>query len=109
MNNFAEEPHNPILTIEDPGKWVELSDTELETMFSGLLNYMDENEIDNIDWSKLNFGLYDEQYYREKHGDGFPDEWYKLMAKATEEDNKIEDYRMPSLTIDKKETTITFD
>ncbi len=78
-------------------------------MFSGLINYLDEKEIDNIDWSRFNFGLYDENYYREKFGDGFPDEWYRLMAKATEEDNKVQDYRQHSLSIEKKETTLIFD
>ena len=109
MNNFAEEPHNPIMTIEDQGKWVEMSSPELETMFAGLINYLDEKEIDNIDWSRLNFGVYDENYYLEKHGEGFPREWYKLMAKATEIDNKIQDHRMPALAIEKKETTLKFD
>ena len=109
MNNFAEEPHNPIMTIEDQGKWVEMSSPELETMFAGLTNYLEEKEIANIDWSRLNFGVYDENYYRDKFGDGFDDSWYKLMAKATEHDNKVQDHRMASLSIDKKETIIKFD
>lgn len=109
MNNFAEEPHNPIITIEDQGKWVEMSSPELETMFAGLTNYLDDKEIDNIDWSRLSFGVYDEQYYRDKFGDKFDDSWYKLMAKATEIDNKVQDYRVHPLVIEKKETTLTFD
>ena len=109
MNNFAEEPHNPIITIEDPGKWVEMDKPELETMFAGLIDYVGDKEIDNIDWSRLSFGVYDEQYYRDKFGEGFDDSWYKLMAKATEHDNKVQDYRMPALAIEKKETTIKFD
>lgn len=109
MDNFAEEPHNPKMTIEDEGKWVELAETELETMFSGLINYLNDSEIDNLDWSRLNFGVYDEDYYRDKFGEGFPDEWYKIMAQSTIEDNKIQDYRMPALSIDQKPTTISFD
>ena len=45
MNNFDEEPHNPIMTIEDKGKWVEMSSPELETMFAGLTNYLEENRV----------------------------------------------------------------
>ncbi len=109
MDSFTDCPHDPKVTIEDEGRWIEKSETDIENMFGGLQDYLKDNEIDNIDWSRLNFGVYDEQYYRDKFGEGFPDEWYRIMAKATEEDNKIQDHRMPSLSIDQKPTTISFD
>jgi hypothetical protein len=110
MDSFEKEPHNPIVTIEDQGKWLEMTDTELETMFSGLMNYLNENgEEDNLDWSRLNFKVYDAQYYRDKFGDGFPDDWYEIMANATLEDNRVQDFRQHSLSIEQTPTVLKFD
>lgn len=87
--------------------WHDIDEHELHKMFEGLYNYCD--EIDNVEWDRLNFKVYDAQYYKEKYGDGFPDEWYELMAKSTEEENKVVDYRQHSLKIEKKDVTIKFE
>ena len=64
-------------------EWSEISDVELHKMFEGLYNYVENEEIDNVQWDRLNFEVYDADYYRDIYGEGFPDEWYELMAKST--------------------------
>lgn len=106
----SEPPHFIIdtRTGEKP-EWTPLEEHELHKMFEGVYNYVEDQDIDNVQWERLNFKLYDADYYRDKYGDKFPEEWYELMAKSTEEDNKIEDYRQHSLKIEKKEVTINFE
>ena len=49
-------------------------------------------ETDKIpDILAFNDCVFDEKYYREKHGKAFPDEWYKIMAEVSKK--KFEDLR----------------
>ena len=49
-------------------------------------------ETDNIpDVCKYDDNVYDELYYREKHGETFPDSWYVVMAEVSK--RKFEDMR----------------
>lgn len=90
-------------------EWCELTEHDLHKMFEGVYNYCEDSEIDNLEWDRLNFDVYDEDWYRDKYGEGFPDEWYKLMANSTKEENKVIDYRQHPLKIEQKEVVIKFD
>ncbi len=108
---MAEEQPTFIIdtrTGEKP-EWRDMPEHELHKMFEGIYNYCEDAEIDNIEWDKLNFDPFDEDYYREKYGEGFPDEWYVLMANSTKEENKIQDYREHPLKIERKEIILKFD
>lgn len=105
-----EQPHYIIDTRDgQKPEWVEMTEHELHRLFEGVYNYCEDGEIDNLDWSKLNFDVFDEDWYRDKYGEGFPDEWYALMANSTKEENKIQDYREHPLKIERKEVIIKFD
>jgi hypothetical protein len=47
-------------------------------------------------------------YYEEKFP-GFPDEVYEILAKSTEEENKLIDNRLPPLKVKHGEFTVNFD
>ena len=51
------------LTDDDEGQWIELSDDELKNQMSGLMDYMYDKEIDNVDWDSLNSNTYGSDYY----------------------------------------------
>jgi hypothetical protein len=87
--------------------WSDMPEHELHQMFEGVYNYCEDGEIDNLEWDRLNFNVFDEDWYRDKYGEGFPDEYYKLMADSTKEENKIQDYRQHPLKIERKEIVVT--
>jgi len=96
--------HNPIYKIDThDGKlpeFKEIDDEQLKQMFAGLFEYNKDAELDNLDWSKVNFNVFDENYYREKFGESFPDYVYKILADSTKEENKVLDFRQPPLIIE---------
>lgn len=110
---FYEEEDPPVNPIWKPDydrepKWKELNEDDIEMFYERVKGYLNENEeVDNIDWSRLNFDIVDADYYREKLP-GFPDEFYELLAKSTNEENKIQDYRQLPLDIKREETTLHF-
>ena len=53
------------LTEDDKGQWIELNDGELKNQMSGLMDYMYDKEIDNVDWDSLNFITYGSDYYED--------------------------------------------
>ena len=56
-------------------------------------------ETDQIpDILAFNDCVFDEKYYREKHGKAFPDEWYKIMAEVSKK--KFEDMRNQAKAIE---------
>jgi hypothetical protein len=78
-------------------------------MFEGLLDYCaDEEEYDNLDWNTVNYQVYGPDYYEEKFP-GFSEEVYEILAKSTEEENKIIDNRIPPIEIKHGEFTVSFD
>jgi hypothetical protein len=97
-----DPPINPIWKADydrEP-KWLPLTDENLEEFYSRVKEYLNESgEVDNVDWERLNFDLYTPEMVREQIGEGFPDEFYELMAKASLDDNKIQDFRQ--LPLDK--------
>ena len=90
------------------GKWIEMSNEELQNQMSGLMDFFDGTEYDNIDWSTLNFKIYDEEYYQEKYP-GFDDKIYKILADSTKPENKVKDERTAPLQIKHEEVTLKFD
>ncbi len=91
------------------GNWVEHDEGNFAKMFEGLLDYCaDEEEYDNLDWNTVNYQVYGADYYEEKFP-GFSEEVYEILAKSTEEENKIVDKRIPPIEIKHGEFTVSFD
>ena len=96
------------LEDNNKGLWVEHDESNFHKMFEGLLDYCaDEEEFENLDWNTVNYTVYGADYYQEKFP-GFSEEVYEILAKSTEEENKLIDNRMPSLKIQQKETIVSF-
>lgn len=91
-----DPPVNPVWVkdYDREPKWKDLDDTDIEIFYDRVKDFVTtEGEQDNLDWSRLNFDVVDADFYRDKIGEGFPDEFYELLAKSTVEENKIQDYR----------------
>lgn len=108
-NQETPKEQESTFIITHDGGWTDIGEKELHKIFEGVYNYCEDSEIDNLQWDKLNFNVFDEDWYRDKYGEGFPDEWYALMAESTKEDNKVVDYRQHSLKIEEKEIILKFD
>lgn len=112
--NLIKRDTNNIPSIEElddnnKGLWVDHDDSNFAKMFEGLLDYCaDEEEFDNLDWNTVNYKLYGADYYQEKFP-GFSEEVYEILAKSTEEENKIIDNRTPPLKIQHGEFELSFD
>lgn len=91
-----DPPVNPIWKkdYDHEPKWKELNDDDIEMFYDRVKDYLKEDcEIDNLDWSRLNFDIVDADFYEERIGTGFPREFYQLLADSTNAENKIQDYR----------------
>ncbi len=97
------------LDDNNKGLWVDHDNNNFAKMFEGLLDYCaDEEEFCSLDWNTVNYKIYDVDYYQEKFP-GFSDEVYEILAKSTEEENKIIDNRIPPIEIKHGEFTVSFD
>ena len=97
------------LNDANKGHWVEHDDSDFAKVFNGLLDYTnDDDELDNLDWNSVNYEVYGADYYEEKFP-GFSDEVYEILAKSTEEENKVVDNRIPPLKITEGEFIVKFD
>tara|TARA_B110000503_G_scaffold138374_1_gene224430 strand:- start:91 stop:516 length:426 start_codon:yes stop_codon:yes gene_type:complete len=111
--NLIKRDTNNIPSLDDlddknKGLWVEHGEGNFAKMFEGLLDYCaDEEEYDNLDWNTVNYELYGTDYYEEKFP-GFSEEVYEILAKSTEEENKIVDKRTPPLQIKHEEVVLSF-
>ena len=111
--NLIKRDTNNIPSLDDlddknKGLWVEHGEGNFAKMFEGLLDYCaDEEEYDNLDWNTVNYELYGADYYEEKFP-GFSEEVYEILAKSTEEENKIVDKRTPPLQIKHEEVILSF-
>jgi hypothetical protein len=91
------------------GTWIEHDDSNFHKLFEGLLDYCaDEEQFDNLDWNTVNYEVYGADYYQQKFP-GFSDEVYDILAKSTEPENKVVDHRIPSLSCNYQEVTLSFD
>ncbi len=104
-----DPPINPQWTKDynrEP-KWIPLTDEGLEEFYDRVKEYLNESgEVDNVDWDRLNFDVYTPEMVREQIGEGFPEEFYDLMAKASLDDNKIQDFRQLPLDVKHGEVTL---
>ena len=111
--NLIKRDTNNIPSVDDlddknKGLWVEHGEGYFAKMFEGLLDYCaDEEEYDNLDWNTVNYEVYGADYYEEKFP-GFSDEVYEILAKSTEEENKIVDKRIPPIEIKHGEFELSF-
>lgn len=110
-DDSEDPPVNPIWKpdYDREPHWKELHDDDIDLFYERVKGFLDGNdEVDNLDWDRLNFNVVDAEFYREKIGDGFPDEFYELLAKSTNEENKVQDFRQMPLDIKREETVLKF-
>lgn len=62
--------------------WVQMEEQDIMNMFVELSNFKEDTE--KIDWEKIDYEIYGEDWYRSKYPH-FPDEWYALLVKASRE------------------------
>ena len=113
MADTSEDP--PVNPIWKPDynrepKWLPITDEGLEEFYARVKDYLNESgEVDNVDWNRLNFDIFTAEDIKKKIGEGFPEEFYELMAKASLEENKIQDFRQMPLTVEHKEVILKMD
>jgi alpha-L-fucosidase len=96
------------LNDDNKGVWVQHDESNFHKMFEGLLDYCaDEDCFDNLDWNTVNYKVYQADYYEEKYP-GFAPEVYTLLAKSTEEENKVVDKRIPPLSVKHEKVVLNF-
>jgi len=96
------------LNDDNKGAWMEHDESNFHKMFEGLLDYCaDEDCFDNLDWNTVNYKVYQADYYEEKYP-GFAPEVYTLLAKSTEEENKVVDRRIPPLSVKHEKVVLNF-
>jgi len=110
-DDTPQEDFKPIWKADyDNSKWKDMDEEDIEMFYERVKGFLDENgEVDNVDWERLNFDIVDAEFYRKHIGEGFPDEFYELLAKSTNEENKIQDYRQLPLDINREEVILKFD
>lgn len=93
MAGHGDAPHHQFIKVEQ-------EDTP-ENLFEALGRCgLFSKETDKIpDIVAFDDNIYNEDYYRKKHGKAFPDEWYKIMADVSKK--KFEDMRAMALTMEK--------
>ena len=96
------------LNDNNKGAWMEHDESNFHKMFEGLLDYCaDEDCFDNLDWNTVNYKVYQADYYEERFP-GFAPEVYTLLAKSTEEENKVVDRRIPPLSVKHEKVVLNF-
>jgi alpha-L-fucosidase len=96
------------LNDDNKGAWIEHDESNFHKMFEGLLDYCaDEDCFDNLDWNTVNYKVYQADYYEERFP-GFAPEVYTLLAKSTEEENKVVDKRIPPLSVKHEKVVLNF-
>lgn len=104
----ANIPDLDSLNDNNKGQWVEHDDQNFNKVFEGLLDYCaDEECFDNLSWNSVNYTTYGADYYEENFP-GFAPEVYDILAKSTEEENKIVDNRVPPMKIKNEEVVLSF-
>ena len=89
------------------GQWITLEEDDVMDMFKDLNTFKE--ETGKVDWDKINYEIYGEDWYREKFPH-FPDEWYALMVKASNEKYKnLQKKETHGLSIDRGKFTVKFE
>ena len=92
----------------DLGHWVRMQDEDVVEMYESMFKWAEDEELDNLDHSRLCYDIHDAEWYAEKFP-GFIDSFYPLLAECAKEENKVQDFRPPPLRIDTNTTkTLTF-
>ena len=84
----AEEEPKIITNIEDLENVEVLECKDILISIDEITNKQNAYKDIGIDTKKFNFKPYNENYYRENFKN-FPDSWYKILAEASQEKNKI--------------------
>ena len=91
----------------DNTSWVQMGEQDVMNMFVDLVDFKD--GTDKIDWEKIDYEIYGEDYYRMKFPH-FPDEWYALLVQASKEKFKdlTKEKDENSLKIEQGNFTVSF-
>tara|TARA_R110000765_G_scaffold108614_1_gene199672 strand:- start:2308 stop:2778 length:471 start_codon:yes stop_codon:yes gene_type:complete len=65
--------------------WANMDENNLMDMFGDLNAFRE--DTGKVQWDKLDYEIYGEDWYREKYPH-FPDEWYELLVRASKEKYK---------------------
>ena len=97
---------NEVEIFGDTG-WVGCDEAGLLDMF-GELNAYREGE-GKVEWDKVDYEIYGEDYYREKYPN-FPPEWYALLVHASKEKFKdLQSGRTEGLKVTRGDHVVKFD
>ena len=96
------------LTEDYKGQWIVLSDDEFHNQMSGLMGYMYDKEIDNVDWDAPNFKTYASDYYEENFR-GCGPSVYQILVESTKDESKVINTRPRPLKITHEDSTLKFD
>ena len=87
--------------------WAPLDEAAVLDMFSELNDFRD--GTDRVEWDKLDYEIYGEDYYRERFPN-FPEEWYNLLVQASKDKYKdLQTHATKGLTRTEGDFTIKFD
>lgn len=89
--------------IVEESEWKEHNDKEFEYLSNLLTNKV---KRDDIDWSKLDFNIYNKEFYKKKHPK-FSDEVCEILADCSKK--KAHDGRLLPLKIEKGNFKVSFD
>ena len=59
-NQETPKEQESTFIITHDGGWTDIGEKELHKIFEGVYNYCEDTEIDNLQWDKLNFNVFDE-------------------------------------------------
>ena len=111
MNEFINDPPINSKWTKDYDRephWRDLDENDIEMFYDKVKECVNESEeVDNIQWERMNYNIVDADFYRDKMP-GFCDEFYELLADSTNKENKVQDFRQPTLDINQREVILKF-
>ena len=101
-NSPSDIPKEPVEFVKEADEFIEVEQEDTpENLFEALGRCgLFSKETDKIpDIVAFDDNIYNEDYYRKKHGKAFPDEWYKIMADVSKK--KFADMRAMAIAMEK--------
>ena len=101
-NSPCDIPKESVEFVKQPDEFIKVEQEDTpENLFEALGRCgLFSKETDKIpDIVAFDDNIYNEDYYRKKHGKAFPNEWYKIMADVSKK--KFEDMRAMALAMEK--------
>lgn len=101
-NPPCDNPKEPVEFVKEADEFTKVEEEDTpQNLFEALGRCgLFSKETDKIpDIVAFDDNIYNEDYYRKKHGKAFPDEWYKIMADVSKK--KFEDMRATALAMEK--------